>query len=271
METNNSEHKGYHQDPGNGIEPPNNNNKILGTVIVVIGLMLFLRATNIVHNPFLQNIISFPTLLIVLGLVLGYKNKFNIGGWVFLLGAGVYFLLRRFDYDLGKYALPIVLIAVGLFVLSKNKQKKNAHLPDPVLSDPSDPDAPAFSRLGAADIGYQQYDPQGEYVKIDSIFSSNTRIVLSDNFKGGKVGTVFGGVLLDCKAAHIQQDIVIDVYSVFGGIELIFPANWRVMNETTTIFGAVEDKRRLVNNTGVERRVILTGFTLFGGIEIKNL
>lgn len=270
METNNSENKGYGPRSGDGLEP-NNNNKILGIVIVVIGLMLFLRATNIVQNPFLQNIISFPSLLIVLGLAMGYKNKFNIGGWVFLLGAGVYFLLRRFDHDLGKYALPIVLIAVGLFVLSKNKQKKSDHLLDPPDTDPLSGNTHAFTRSDASDSGYRQYDPQGEFVKIDSIFSSNTRVVLSDNFRGGKVGTVFGGVLLDCKAANIQQDIVIDVYSVFGGIELIFPANWRVINETTTIFGAVEDKRRLVNNTGVERRVILTGFTLFGGIEIKNL
>ncbi len=154
--------------------------------------------------------------------------------------------------------------------MTKNKQKSARSQ----LNNPSNPDDGLGLGLPPGDVqseSYQQFDTQGEYVKVDSIFSTNDRVVLSNNFKGGKVGTVFGGVVLDCKSANIQQDIVIDVYSVFGGIELIFPANWRVINETTTIFGAVEDKRRLVNNTGVERRVILTGFTLFGGIEIKNL
>lgn len=276
METNNSENKGYYSNGGqqsrSGFENNNNNSKILGIVIVVIGLMLLLRATNLINNPFMYNIVSFPTLMIVLGLVMGYKNKFNVGGWVFVIGVGVYFLLRKFDYNLGRYALPLVLIAVGLFVLTKNRQR-NARNQLNIPNQPIDNDPyglPPTSEM-QSENAYQQYDAQGEYTKIDSIFSSNERVILSNNFKGGKVGTVFGGVVLDCKSANIQQDIVIDVYSVFGGIELIFPANWHVINETTTIFGAVEDKRRLINNTGSERRVILTGFTLFGGIEIKNL
>ncbi|OJV54696.1 MAG: hypothetical protein BGO31_06925 [Bacteroidetes bacterium 43-16] len=281
METGNSENKGYYSDPAKKdplIPNGNNNNRILGIVVVVIGMLMLVRATDIIHYPLLEKILSFPVFLIILALLIGYKNKFDVGGWVFLLGAGVYFLLRKFDYNAGRYAFPLVLITVGLFVLAKNRQKLNRadnrdNNTDPGLPGPHFyPENPHNVHNEYTGAAYQPgYDPQGEYVKIDSIFSGNERVVLSSNFKGGKVGTIFGGVVLDCKAAQIQQDIVIDVYSVFGSVELIFPANWRVINETTTIFGTVEDKRRLVNSTGIERRVIITGFTLFGGVEIKNL
>lgn len=276
METGNSENKGYYSDPagkdtrggGNG----NNNSRILGIVVVVIGMLMLIRATDIIHYPILEKLISFPVFLIILALAIGYKNKFDVGAWVFLLGAGVYFLLRKFDYNAGRYAFPLVLITIGLFVLAKNRQKPGRldynSGPPPL---PGDPSIPQQDYSGGAAYQQQGYDPQGEFVKIDSIFSGNERSVLSSNFRGGKLGTIFGSVVLDCKAAQIQQDIVIDIYSVFGSVELIFPANWRVINETTTIFGAVEDKRRLVNSTGIERRVIITGFTLFGGVEIKNL
>lgn len=275
METGNSENKGYYSDPAGKDNPGsgngNNNSRILGIVVVVIGILMLVRATDIIDYPILEKLISFPVFLIILALAIGYKNKFDVGAWVFLLGAGVYFLLRKFDYNAGRYALPLVLITIGLFVLAKNRQKPGRleyNSGPPTL--PGDPSIPQQDYSGGA--AYQPgYDPQGEFVKIDSIFSGNERVVLSSNFKGGKVGTIFGGVVLDCKAAQIQQDIVIDIYSVFGSVELIFPANWRVINETTTIFGAVEDKRRLVNSTGIERRVIITGFTLFGGVEIKNL
>ncbi|GEM_PF-884825 len=283
METNNSENKGYYSGPAGkvpqGNDGNNNNSRVLGIVVIVIGMLMLVRATNIIDYPILEKIISFPVILIILSLGLGYKKKFDVGPWVFLLGAGVYFLLRKFDYNAGRYAFPIVLITIGLFVLTKNRQK-SGRLEDRITqpgTDNQDPGTypeipytnPRQDYTGAA---YQPgYDPQGEFVKIDSIFSGNERVVLSSNFKGGKVGTIFGGIVLDCKAAQIQQDIVIDIYSVFGSVELIFPANWRVINETTTIFGAVEDKRRLVNSTGIERRVIITGFTLFGGVEIKNL
>lgn len=271
MTNNNSETNRHMNNP----EPPytNNNNRILGIAIVVLGILLFVKTSNITLHPIVSNIVSFPTFLIILGLILGYKKRYNTGGWLFLIGAGVYFLLRKFDHDLGRFALPIILIIAGLFIISNNKKRQQHVLKDP---EEGNPFYPGYSQV----VGSEQpsttahegpIDAQGEFVRMEAIFSGNERIVISNNFKGGKVGTVFGGAILDCKAANIQQDVVIDVYCVFGNIELILPANWRVINETTTIFGGLEDKRRLVHNTGLEKKVIITGFSLFGGIEIKNI
>jgi Predicted membrane protein (DUF2154). len=127
METSNSENKGYYSDPAGkvpqGTNGNNNNSRILGVVVVVIGMLMLVRATDIIDYPILEKLISFPVFLILLALGLGYKNKFEVGAWVFLLGAGVYFLLRKFDYNAGRYAFPLVLITIGLFVLAKNRQK----------------------------------------------------------------------------------------------------------------------------------------------------
>jgi predicted membrane protein len=274
METSKETNKGFYSESDVQIDnnfqsklpEGNNGNKILGIVIVVIGVVLLLRNTNLINFAPLRHMLSFPFLMIIGGLLWGYKEKYKMGGWVFIAAAGLYFFLNRFDLGFERFTLPFIFIVVGLFFILRNRKS----LPR-TLSNIKEQELPQSEY-----VGQHQYKVEGaymgeEYVKIDSIFSGNERNVFSANFKGGKVGTIFGGVKLDCKAAQIQQDIVIDMYCLFGGIELILPANWIVVNEMTSVFGAVEDKRRLVTPTGNAKRVILTGFNLFGGVEIKNI
>lgn len=275
METGTETNKGFYSESNSNFESNtsnnyklpkgNNGNKLLGIVIVLIGVVLFLRNTNLIYIAPLRHLLSFPFLLMVGGVIWGYRDKFKMGSWVFVAAAGLYFFVNRFNLGIERYTLPLIFILIGVFLLTKNKS--NARIPNYTSET---------SNLNSQSAGQQPYSTEGmymgeEYVKIDSIFSGNERSVLSADFKGGKIGTIFGAIKLDCKAAQIQQDIVIDMYCVFGGIELILPANWIVINEMTSVFGAVEDKRRLVTPTGNAKRVILTGFSLFGGVEIKNI
>src|SRR5690606_41494320 len=73
MTNNNSETNRHMNNP----EPPytNNNNRILGIAIVVLGILLFVKTSNITLHPIVSNIVSFPTFLIILGLILGYKRS----------------------------------------------------------------------------------------------------------------------------------------------------------------------------------------------------
>src|SRR5690606_35177939 len=132
------------------------------------------------------------------------------------------------DLGIERFTLPLIFIVVGVFVLTRNK---TAYKMPPANFDDHN--------TTSENLGQQAYSAEGlymgdEYVKIDSIFSGNERSGLSANFRGGKIGTIFGSIKLDCKAAQIQQDVVVDIYCVFGGVELIFPANWIVINEMTS-------------------------------------
>lgn len=285
MNQENTENKGYFSEeskipPTNNSNLPqrkNDSNLFLGALIIIVGVGLLLRSMNIFHGYIFERIFSFPTFLLIGSLIWGYKENFKFGLWSFLAGAGLYFLVMKFSDTAAGFVLPVALIGVGFLLIQRNKTRTiggnrnsqaNAYNHQGMTTE-NEPENP-FAEKSLGQNDFSKGDFRAEFVNITAVFSENKRVISSQNFKGGKLVAIFGGSKLDCRGGNIQEDIVLDIATVFGGTELVFPANWIVVNEMTTLFGAVEDKRRLVNNTGNEHRVILTGFTLFGSVEIKN-
>jgi hypothetical protein len=59
--------------------------------------------------------------------------------------------------------------------------------------------------------------------------------------------------------------------TIFGGAEIIIPANWQVKSEIVSIFGGMEDNRyQRISDDGPEKVLILKGTCVFGGVEIKS-
>jgi predicted membrane protein len=108
-----------------------------------------------------------------------------------------------------------------------------------------------------------------------AIFSGVERRVTSQDFKGGRINAVFGGVELDLTDANMQADeATMEINAIFGGVELRVPETWQVAFRGTPIFGGISDKTRVGRTVNVDdpsRKVlILTGAVIFGGVEIKN-
>ena len=53
-----------------------------------------------------------------------------------------------------------------------------------------------------------------------------------------------------------------------GGIEITVPTDWVVVNQIVPILGGVEDKS--TGTQASQHRLILRGFVLMGGVEIKT-
>jgi len=110
-----------------------------------------------------------------------------------------------------------------------------------------------------------------EYFDISSIFNDIKRKIESPSVKGGKVTTIFGGAKIDLYNTSPQEKCVIDVLTVFGGTEIFAPADWKISNNVTAVFGGAEDKRRKsAPVAGEEKKLIITGSAIFGGLEIKS-
>lgn len=109
-----------------------------------------------------------------------------------------------------------------------------------------------------------------------AVFGGVERRITMQDFRFGRVSAVFGGVVLDFHDAGIDGDKAeIEVNAVFGGVEIRIPDTWRVEARNQTLFGGYEDSSRTsIRNTdaGVAstKLLILSGSTLFGGIEVKN-
>lgn len=108
-----------------------------------------------------------------------------------------------------------------------------------------------------------------------AIFSGCERRVKSQNFKGGRATSIFGGVELDLRDAKIEGDeATIEVNCIFGGAEIRVPDSWNVNSKSIPILGGFSDKTHISSAEdaagGKRKTLVVTGLVVFGGVEIDN-
>ncbi len=86
-----------------------------------------------------------------------------------------------------------------------------------------------WSRLAPPQAGIPNIPTEGHEGVLNeyAIFGGVDRKVTTDDFRGGHVSAMFGGVDIDLRQAGMRGDsAVIDVNSLFGGVEFKIPPNW---------------------------------------------
>jgi predicted membrane protein len=222
-----------------------------GALLILLGVIFLLDNMGVISAEHLWRF--WPVLMIVGGIsnVLRPERRF----WgIILTIAGVLLLLKELGLVHYNWAAfwPVILIAIGLMVLWNS------------LTAPSST-APAPSGGG---------DPRVTVNGV-AIFSGLERRMTSDDFQGGHVTAIFGGIELDLSEAKMQADeATLEVNAIFGGAEIRVPDSWQVSYRGGPIFGGVEDKtriRRSEDMAGSKPKVLhITGVVAFGGLEIKN-
>ena len=241
----------------------NNGQATTGIIFLLIGVAALLKITM---NDFPKWLFTWPMLLVAIGLVTGVKNNFRGTTWIILMLIGGAFLARNTfipDLEIRKYIWPVLFISIGLIVLFGSKlqnrfwkfdfsKKKGRRSTDGFFTDDSD-------------------NTSDDVIDSTSIFSGIKKNVFSKHFKGGEVVSIMGGTEINLNQADIQGTVVLETFQLFGGTTLIVPPHWEVKSELVVIFGGVDDKRRISNDTvNSDKRLILRGTTIFGGIEIKS-
>jgi hypothetical protein len=80
---------------------------------------------------------------------------------------------------------------------------------------------------------------------------------------------VFGGLELDfTDAVWSSDEVVIDAYAVFGGIDIKVPDGVDVVNQAVAVFGGADVKR--ITPVPGGRRIVLKGLAAFGGMDVKG-
>jgi hypothetical protein len=89
-------------------------------------------------------------------------------------------------------------------------------------------------------------------------------------FKGGSAMAVFGGCEIDLRHAVLPDGgaATVDVFAMFGGIEIRVPDDWQVLNRGNAFLGGFENKSRPL--PGSQKRLVVTGTAIMGGVEVKN-
>jgi hypothetical protein len=90
------------------------------------------------------------------------------------------------------------------------------------------------------------------------------------DFKGGSAMAVMGGCEIDLRRAALPEGATatVDVFAMWGGIEIKVPEDWEVVNRGSAILGGFENKTRPL--PGSRKRLVVTGTAIMGGVEVKN-
>lgn len=280
--------------------PPPNNSKsatIVGAFIVLFGAFLLLKNLNL---GFLipSWLFGFHSILIIVGLVIGVNSKFEKKSSYILITIGVIFLLKNWmDFSTGKVLIPLLAIVLGIYLIQRNR--KLPSLPDDPETPPAPP-TPPFRDEFDWDKRVDENDPINvnnsdertdsnpfahtneqkgysynryaeNYLKVDSIFGSSKKIILSKNFLGGSMTNIFGSTEINLLQADLTQPIVIDVFQLFGSTKIIVPPHWMVSTSISSILSENDDRRVIINHPFDENKnLYITGTSILGNVTIKN-
>ena len=207
---------------------------------------------------------------------------------------GTAFLLRNLDifhFDLTDF-LPLILVAVGLKVIfARHRRHQAARGPGtPDFGPPSPPGVPpAFAPAGdeafpprfswppapatgtgpgTAAAGGATAGVRGQIIRVFAILWGADRRPRGP-VAHVEVSAIMGGCDVDLRDAVPTTDpIAIQVFAMWGGIDIRIPPGWIVEIEAWPILGGVVDNTQAPALPS--HRVILRGMAFMGGVEIKN-
>ena len=220
---------------------------ILGMAVILVGVLFTLDNLDILdarrYLPF------WPIVILAIGVVNLTSARETpqrvFGGLLTVVGAVL--LLDRWDlvnvrvWDLW----PLLLIYWGGMIVWRGWYGPSSRRPP--IGDPS------------------------SVVSVVAFLSGFDRVITGEGFRGGEVSAFMGGGKLDLTRAKMPSGATATVHvsALMGGMEVRIPDDWAVDNRVTYFMGGSNDRSRLPANPNPPR-LVLRGFVMMGGVEIKN-
>jgi|WetSurMetagenome_2_1015567.scaffolds.fasta_scaffold03729_3 predicted membrane protein len=223
----------------------------MGIAITLLGVVLLSKNMNFLSYELQRYVFTWEMILIVLGILFILFRGKRSTGFILLFIGGIFYMknvLYLIDFDFWMVFWPIILIFAGLMIIFRHQLDRNPEKKTLVNED--------------------------HLIDEIAVFGGGDRIVTSQQFQGGKVTTIFGGLNFNMlKAKLAPGDNTIDVFCLFGGMKLIVPEGWTVKIKVMSFFGGFSDKHRYripESNKDEGAQLVIQGTVFFGGGEIKS-
>lgn len=247
---------------------------LIALLFILSGILLFARNMGWITNDLFNLIVSWHSLLIVLG---GYSmiRRHYISGIILLL-IGIYFLIGGLSWlpeNSQAMVWPFALIIAGVLFFFKPRHRRHwddkrhrfHHHREWMMHEHLEQDGPNCTN------NQQKYESEDGFLRSDNTFGGVRHVVLDDLFKGGVVRTSCGGTTIDLRHTHIAPgETYIDLDCSWGGVEIYVPSDWKVVFKCNAFFGGCEDKRWQSGNINKESVLVIRGKLSFGGLEVKD-
>jgi hypothetical protein len=220
---------------------------ILGLLVIGMGVLFLLDNLDIFD--FRHAIGFWPLAFIVGGAVVLFGDGPRSGNTAgaLLIAVGVLMMLGRLGVLAVSWGMvwPLVLIALGGLILLRTL-------------------GPGRSARSAAAGGASP----DEVVDVVAILGAVERRIAVPDFRGGEITAVMGGCALDLRQASIVKEAVLDVFTIWGGINIKVPPDWTVVWTGTALMGGFAEKTASAPEQG--KRLLIRGYAIMGGVEVRN-
>lgn len=212
---------------------------LLGLLILVVGVAALLGQLGVVHVS-LASLIStwWPMVIVAVGLAALVSVPRAWTGPAVVIAVGVFFqldtlgLVRVRVWDL---AWPIAIILVGLALLTRTGTRST----------------------------------DGNRISSAVICWGSQRRTRSQDFRGGSLSAIMGGIAVDLREAGIVERAEISVLVLCGGVEIKVPPTWRVRVSGLPLLGGWDNKTVRPLEPGAPELVVHVT-AIMGGAELKN-
>ena len=110
----------------------------------------------------------------------------------------------------------------------------------------------------------------GPRIDVSAILAGTQRKVVTERFASADVNAVIAATTLDLRPAKLVDGHgEVDVYAMWGGIDLLVPREWRVVSEVTPILGVFQDTTVVPEDPNAPT-LLIRGSVVMGGIEVRN-
>jgi predicted membrane protein len=109
--------------------------------------------------------------------------------------------------------------------------------------------------------------PEGHLNAVAVLSGSRLRAD-AQHLKQGEATAIMGAVVLDLRQAAIDEEARLEIFVLWGAVQILVPGDWVVVSNCAPFLGGVEDKTVPPMNAG--KRLVLGGYVVMGGLEIRN-
>jgi len=229
------------------------NQVILGLLVMGMGVLFLLDNLDILD--FRHAIGFWPLAFIAAGVIVLAGDGPRSGSYIgaVLIGGGVLMILGRMGVLYISWAMvwPLLLIALGGLILFRTLGPGRTPRP-----------------LRAAGLDGVDGAAPDNVVDVVAILGGVERRINTPDFLGGEITAVLGGCALDLRESAIVKEAVLNVFTIWGGINIKVPPDWTVVWNGTALMGGFSEKTASARDGG--KRLVIRGYAIMGGVEVRN-
>ncbi len=266
---------------------------VAGGILILLGGIYLLDSLGVVYAGDITR--YWPLILIGIGITKLSQARFpsqRTGGLIFIaIGAVLLLYTLHVGWFRGRDLLPILLLLIGGGLIWQAMGRRRYPMGGPV-PPPAETLERARENLasfreesaehaesaesfvppagtGAAPAGGSL---DGAYLNEFAIMGGGDRIVRSQDFRGGEVTAIMGGFGIDLRGAAIATDsATVNVFTLWGGVDLKVPEDWNVSISGVPILGVFTNNARAFRQgDAAAKTLFVKGVAIMGGVEVKN-